>query len=352
MKYSTFIALIVAILLSMVVSKIIYFGFTPNYAADIFNKQAFKSRLDHDVYQYRVLSKAMLYAVDDWLGKDMPAQGADARILINTNNGSQRFYLAFYYLNALFLILTAILTVLLVDLPDAFTFSAAEKTLITFLVPITIGITQFTVACYDVSSYFFQLLILYIFLRFNHRQFWGTMIAVCALLIVSTTNRESSALSVSIIAVLLLTQYGFVRKSLIAIAAMAVCFLATYVALRILVVDPQHLHIVNIQMGNLLIDTNAMGLFFWLLFFYLPMAMAGEAENRWLIGLYFLFSLPYILTCLKDGVMWEVRLYIPLLLGSLFLSKLYVSAHVLRITSLIGDLKALFQKNTAASHNR
>jgi hypothetical protein len=75
------------------------------------------------------------------------------------------------------------------------------------------------------------------------------------------------------------------------------------------------------------------GLIFWGLFFYLPMAIAATVENKWLIVAFFILSLPYIYSCLKGGVLWEVRLYIPLFLSALFLSKLDVSAHAIRLSN-------------------
>jgi hypothetical protein len=336
MKFNMFISLIVAIILSMVVSKIVYFGFTPNYANFVFSKLTFNRIFEHDVYQYRVLSKYLLFAIDNWLASDMPAQGAEPRILVGTPSGSERFYLAFYYLNAAFLVLTSIMVVLIVNLDRQVRLTVMEKNLIIFLVPILIGLSQFTVCCYDVSSYFFQLLIIYIFLRFADRHYWGTMLSIGALVILSTVNRESSALSVSMAAILLLTRYGLTRKTLIGVGALAACFLATYVALRIFIVDPQHIRIMNPEAGKLFIDTNMIGLLFWMLFFYLPFAIAEKTENRILIGLFFVLSLPYIITVFKDGVLWEVRLYIPLFLGALFLSKLNVSAHAFRVSRFFG----------------
>lgn len=334
MKYNLFLSLAMAVLLSMVTSKIVYFGFTPNYAADIFSRKAFNGRFDHDVYKYRVLCKYLLFAVDDWLGRDMPEQGAEARILINTRGGSERFYLAFYYLNTAFLILTSVMVVLLLYLDRSFLFSDGEKTLISFLVPVLIGLSQFTVCCYDVSSYFFQLLALYILLRYTKRHFWLSVAGIALLVTLSTLNRESSALSVSMAALFLAVRFGLTKKVITAIALIALCFILTYIALRLIIIDPSNRRIVNIHAGKLLIDTNIVGLLFWGLFFYLPFSMAENMENRYLIGAFFLLSLPYIITCLKDGVLWEVRLYIPLLLGSLFLSRLDASAHVVRLSNI------------------
>jgi hypothetical protein len=341
MKFNTYISLVVAVVLAMVVSKIVYFGFTPNYANFVFSKPAFNSIFQHDVYQYRVLSKYLLFAIDHWLAADMPAVGAEPRILVGTVNGSERFYLAFYYLNSFFLVLTSIMVVLIVNLDRQLHLTVMEKNLIIFLVPMLIGLSQFTVCCYDVSSYFFQLLIIYIFLRFAERHYWATMLGVAVLIILSTMNRESSALSVSMVSVLLLTRYGLTRKTLVGIGVAAICFLITYVALRILIVDPQHERIFNNQVGQFFLDTNIIGLLFWGLFFYLPFAIAEETENRILIGLFFVLSLPYIITVFKDGVLWEVRLYIPLFLGSLFLSKLNVAAHAFRVSRWLSRLRVV-----------
>lgn len=334
MKYNLLMSLVVAVLLSMVTSKIVYFGFTPNYAADIFSRKAFNGRFDHDVYKYRILCKYLLFTVDDWLGKDMSEKGAEARILIKTPGGSERFYFAFYYLNTFFLVLTSIMAVLLLDLNQYILFSKAEKALITFLIPVLICLSQFTVCCYDVSSYFFQLLILYIFLRFSDRYYWISILAVGSLIVLSTMNRESSALSVSMIGLLLLMRYGFTQKALFSFGGLAAVYLATYIALHLMIVDPTHMRIINLQAGQLLIDTNLIGLIFWVLFLYLPLSISVDVENKYLIGAFFLFSLPYIYTCLKDGVLWEVRLYIPLFLGALFLSKLDASKHAVRLSDL------------------
>jgi hypothetical protein len=78
-----------------------------------------------------------------------------------------------------------------------------------------------------------------------------------------------------------------------------------------------------------------MGLIFWVLFVYLPFAMAATEENKWLIGGFFLLSLPYIITSVWTGDLWAVRLYIPLFLGGLFLSKLDVAGAAVRISDTV-----------------
>ncbi len=335
MKFDLFFSIVLGILLSMVVSKVVYYGFTPNYAADIFSKKTFNERFDHDVYKYRILSKYLLFKVDEQLGKDgMPAWLGDQRLEVNTKYASLRFYMAFYDLNAAFLILTSIMTALLLYLPGSFNFSTAEKNLILFFVPVIIGLSEFTVCCYDVSSYFFQLLILYIFLRWSSTRFWITITVIAILIILSTLNRESSALSVSMMTILLCTRFGVNRRSITAFALITVAYLLTYIALRVFIKDPSHMRIINLQAGQLLIDTNFIGLLFWGLFFYLPWSMSDRLENRYLILGFYVLSLPYIYTCLVAGVLWEIRLFVPLFLGALFLSKLDTASQVVQLSTL------------------
>jgi hypothetical protein len=77
-----------------------------------------------------------------------------------------------------------------------------------------------------------------------------------------------------------------------------------------------------------------MGVIFWVLFIYLPFAIAATEENKYLIGAFFLFSLPYIVSSLATGDLWAVRLYVPLFLGALFLSRLEVAGAAVKVSEL------------------
>lgn len=333
MKFNLFMTAILAVMLSLVVSKIVYFGFTPNHAADIFSRKSFDARFDRGGYQYRVLSKYFVYAVDSWLGKSMPERGAESRIGAVSGGASERFYYAIYYVNTVFLALVAILSVLLVNLDKSLRFSDTEKSLLVFFVPVLVGLTQFAVHYYDLSSYFLQLLILYIFLKNIDNRYGQTMTTIMGLIVLSTLNRESAEVSVALIALLLLTKYGATRRVIWSVAGMAVCWLITYLSLRLAIGNgaPATKAPANAANG-FEPDMFMMGVIFWVLFVYLPFALAAAEENKWLIGAFFLLSLPYIINCLMGGDLWAVRLFVPLFLGALFLSKLEVADATVRIT--------------------
>jgi hypothetical protein len=336
MKFNLFMTAIVAVMLSMVVSKIVYFGFTPNYEANVFSHKAFDARFDHGGNQYRVLSKYLVYGVDSWLGKSMPERGAESRVGAVSGGASERFYFAIYYVNTLFLALTSLMVVLLLNLDKSLRFSDTEKILLVFFVPVLIGLTQFTVHYYDLSSYFLELLILYVFLKNIDSRYSQTMTTIMGLIVLSTLNRESAEVSVALIAVLLLTRYGATRRAIWSIVGMAACWLLTYVVLRAAIGAGGPPPKAAASAGNgFEPDMFMMGVIFWVLFVYLPFALAATEENKWLIGGFFLLSLPYIINSVWSGDLWAVRLYVPLFLGALFLSKLEVAGAAVRISDSI-----------------
>jgi hypothetical protein len=335
MKFNLFMTSVLVVMLSMVVSKIVYFGFTPNYGADIFSHKAFDAKFDHGGNQYRVLSKYLVYGVDGLLSRSMKEGGAEARLRTVTGGASERFYNAIYYVNTLFLALTSLMVVLLLNLDKSLKFSDTEKILLAFFVPVLLGLTQFTVHYYDLSSYFLELLILYVFLKNIDIRYSQTMTMVMGLVVLATLNRESAEVSVALVALLLLTRFGATRRVVWSIVGMLGCWLVTYVVLRVVIgaggPPPKAAAITSNAFEP---DMFMMGVIFWVLFIYLPFAIAETEENKYLIGGFFLFSLPYIISSLATGDLWAVRLYVPLFLGALFLSRLEVAGAAVKVSEL------------------
>lgn len=314
MKFNLTQTIIVVVLVSFVTSNIVYFGFVSNYSRSIFAKESFTARYTTNVFKYRVLSRTLLLRLDTAIDKD----GKD-------------WYTSVFYLNTFFLILTSVLAVLLVDLP-VFSMSPGEKVCFSFLVPVVINLSQFCVVPYDTSSYFFQLLILYIFLRFYETHFLASLGAILILIALSTANRESSAISVAFLALISILKYGMTKKAVIPILLYAGSFLLTYILLRELIRSPKEAEMpISTLAGDLTAYVNILGLLFWVIFGYFSLALARTPENSYLILLFHLFCLPYIFTVFTVGILWEVRLYIPLFLSSLFLSKIDMDHYTYRL---------------------
>ena len=323
MKFRLIPAILIGLALSITTSEIVYFGYTPNYYfATRVSRNAFHYQFDHDVFKYRILSKYLLLLTDKSLQNIIPEKTKSNAFLSYIQNGSERFYYAYFYLNTFFLCLTSIIIILLLRLKKYLILTDTEKWYSLFLSIIVINLSQFALYYYDISSYFFQLAILYIFLRYEKEDYVLTLTAICALIILSTLNRESSALSASLISTFLVKKGDLSLQTLFGMLLLVLAFLAPYIFLQYTINDPLNLHFYYHDAGHLKYKINIVGISFWVLFLCLPIVTANSKDNKSAILLFHLLSMPYIIYCFKYGVLWEIRLYIPLFVSSLFISRI------------------------------
>jgi len=306
MRTSVGYSILFIILFCFVTSNMIYFGFMGDHALT-YTKNSFTKLYGAGIYQYRVLGKWLILELD----KIVDPSGKE-------------FFLSVFYFNTFFLILTGIVTVLLVNLDTAFILSRSEKYFVMLLVPLMINLTQYTVVPYDVSGYFFELLIIFIFLSFYESRYVFAMISICLLLILSTLNRESSALNVAFLINVLVLRDGFKTKAFTSMCIFIWAFLLTYICLRVMIVNKPY-NAISLLAGYLTKYVNIVGILFWLLVGTFVYILSNTRQNKNLVILFHILSLPYIFTVFYSGILWEMRLYIPLFLGSLFLSKLDTS---------------------------
>jgi len=304
MKSRLVYVLFLTILFSCITSYIVYFGFVSNYSHRMFSRPAFIDLYGKGIFHYRVLSRYWLLGLDD---------------LIDPTG--RQFYQTTFYFNTFFLVLTSIAGVLLLHLPRTFRLSEGEKILYILLIPLVINITQFVLVPYDTLGYFFQLLIAYLFLAFYEKEYGFATLSISLLLVVSTLNRESSAINLSFLITLQYFMYGWNRRTIFAAAAFILSFLVTYVLLRMVIGEAPPSG-PNALIGHLGIFVNQVGIAFWLVIAAFVHLLANDRQNRRFLLCFYLLSTPYIFLVLKDGILWEIRLYIPLFLGSLLLSKL------------------------------
>jgi len=223
----------------------------------------------------------------------------------------------------------------------ALVLQAAEKYFILFTAITTICLSQYFIFPYDVSSYFFQLLIMYVFFEMIDRDYWFTLLAIAALLFLSALNRESASLSVSLLCTLLIDKWGITKKTIGGIVLLLLSFIGTYIAIRYVVSSPEEKMSMHDNVPHPLVGNNLMGLFFWMVLFFFSLLIANTNTNRYIILIFHIISLPYIFMCLKYGNAWEIRLYIPLFLSSLFLARLNIEDS--KTTMLLAAIKRRWQ---------
>jgi len=321
MKLAIIHNILFIILFCFVTSNIVYLGFMKDRT---YTKDSFTKLFGVGVYQYRVLGRWLVLEVDEI-----------------ADPSGENFFLSIFYVNTFFLVLAGVVTVLLVNLKRVFILSWSEKYFIMLLVPLLINLTQYTVVPYDTASYFFQLLIMYIFLALYETRYILAIVSICLLLILSTLNRESSALTVAFMISILILRDGFKMKAFTSMCLFIWAFILTYVCLRVMIVNRPY-RAISLLVGYFTKYVNILGMLFWLLVGAFIYNLSITKQNKNLIILFHILSLPYILTVFHSGVLWEMRLYIPLFLGGLFLSKLETSAFSFNVRF------SLFRKNSSS----
>lgn len=319
MKSSIIHNIIIAILLAFTVNSFVYFGFVNSYSSLIFNHNDFAAQFSTGIYQYRFLSTQLLLHLHEFLlSLHLPYDMLKLKFLNDT--AEPAMFLSFYVLNTFFLVMSAVMMVLITKHP-LMKLTSAEGLLLTSVGILVIAISQFVIVPYDVSSYFFLLLFFLVFLLYAERKSGVLLFSLVGVLIISAINRETAALSISLAATLLWKKYGFTKNTLVPVGILAFAFVIVYVGIRMTAGS----FVTND--GNLLAENftqpkNLLGLLFSITLFLLTLALAKTNENRELIIVFHLLALPYLLMCFYSGILYEIRLYVPLFLCALMLGQM------------------------------
>ncbi|MGZ5274053.1 MAG: hypothetical protein ACXWCA_07050, partial [Kaistella sp.] len=146
-----------------------------------------------------------------------------------------------------------------------------------------------------------------------------TLIILGSIMLVSTLNRESSALSLALAATLLFSKFGFKKETLVPVTVLGITFLAAYLGMRFMN-ENFSTNDGNLFAQNFSEPKNMLGLLFWLVFFVFPLLLAKDRRSVNNILIFHVLSLPYIFMCFYTGILYEIRLYIPLFLTSALIS--------------------------------
>ena len=322
MKLNLLSKIIFAVLLAFTVNSFVYFGFANIYSSKILNIQSFQEQFHSGIYQYRILSGYFLI----WIYDILSTLHIDYEIFkfkfVNPDSEPQ-MYLSFYILNTFFIILSAAMMVLITE-SKSFIATNSEKLLIIAVAIFVIALSQFVIVPYDVSSYFFLLIFFYFLIQYLQQQSNSKLVILSFIIIISTLNRESSALSLSLAATLLFSKFGLQKKTILPILVLGMIFIGVYFGLRLISEN------FSTNDGNLLIQNftepkNILGILFWLVFFVFTMMLGKDQKVAKHIVLFHLLSFPYLLLCFYTGILYEIRLYIPLFLTSILLTKTELS---------------------------
>ena len=320
LKANLFFKIIFVSLFAVIVNIFIYFAFGNVYTAPLFNIDSFKEQYESGVYQYRWLSTYLLIYIYDFL-ESLPFR-IKLKMDFWDKNAQPNMFFAYAFLNTFFLILSNIILLLITE-TKYFLANQSEKIFIIAVSTLSIGISQFVLVPYDCSSYFFLFAFVLVFLKYLENKKFIPLLFLVLILVISTLNRESSALSLSFATVFLYYKYGFKKESLIPLIYLVTGFLATYIIVRLASASFE-IRNNNFFLGNISETRSRFGILFWIVFFVFSLLVSNNKQTTRNIFIFHLLSLPYIIMCFYTGALYEIRLYIPIFLSSLVISKLSI----------------------------
>lgn len=305
-------------LFAIVVNSFIYFSFGNIYSSSVLNYTDFQNQFQSGIYQYRILSGYFLNFAHDFLST-LSIDYQLFRLKFTNHNAEPQMYLSFYLLNTGFLVLSGFVMTLITE-SKSFIASESEKILLIIIALFTIAISQFVIVPYDVSSYFFLLAFFFFLIKYLEKNTPFYLLILGVLMVISTLNRESSALSLSLMAIVLYTKFGLKKETIVPIAVLGFIFISVYLGMRVMSEN------FSTNDGNLFTENfsqpkNFLGMLFWLIFFLFTLILAKDKKAVRMILIFHFLSLPYILMCIYTGILYEIRLYVPLFLTALFLGK-------------------------------
>ena len=328
--------LVIGIILPFFIQYVFYFRFTGNYMINVFSEKNFTAFYGSNVFRYRVVGRNLhlwLYhklESNEKIKKLKENDTYDKRLTALDADADNTFYLTYFIVAAIFTILTALALLYLFDTAQLYELTEPRKIFITSALVLLIGFTQFVITPYDTIGYFLLVVTGLFFIKFLHTRHWAYMVLLNAAIIVATLNRESALVSLSFMAAVYFSYYGFnlrwIRFMIIPVA----CYLLTWVGLR--------LYFSNAGPGvvteglkfwrnlNIFKASNMMGFLFAIITFYFVLNISDKPANRKLIWNFILMASPYILMIPVIGIMIEVRLWMPIILGSVLLSQVNFAA--------------------------
>ena len=328
--------LVIGIILPFLIQYVFYFRFTGNYMINVFSEKGFSTFYGTNVFRYRVVGRSLHL----WLYHKLQSNAKirsmkenasyEKRLTALDEEADNTFYLTYFITATIFTIFTALALLYLFDTAQLYEMTDSRKIFVTSALLLLIGFTQFVVTPYDNIGYFLLVATGLLFVKFLQTRHWAWLVLLNAAIIVSTLNRESALVSLSFMAAIYFSYFGFnlrwVRFMIIPVA----CYLLTWVGLRLYFNDGGPGTVTeglkfwrNLDIRQ---ASNMMGFLFAVVTFYFVLNIADKAANRKLVMNFLLMASPYILMIPVIGIMIELRLWMPIILGAVLLSQLNFAA--------------------------
>lgn len=273
------------------------------------------------IYGYRILSREAVDFITAIYKKALLGHVPAKAYILKKGTA---YYHSLFTFNTIMAVLIS-LTVDKIFRSKAFYTQITEKMrlAIVFFLAVVLALSQFVVTHYDNSAILLFLITAYFSIKYYYAPSLKMLGLVCLFTLISTLNRETACLSIAFMGALMYDKKVWSKNGFIAwlkpVGAMALVFLGTYVVLRLIIPqqEAQDYYFFesitlkyNFTMGNQIAGWTFGLLLIFFIFYY-----AFSAENKRLMKQFLFFSSPYILMIFLVGILWEIRLFMPLIFG-------------------------------------
>ncbi len=303
---------------AFILQVIIYFGFDSAY----FSYKSLHQLPDfygNDIYRYRIFSTELLNSFVNMISPLLnQLREVDFLQGIFSTSGTN-FYIAFFLFNTVFFLATLFAFIYVLKMKSFASVSSEKKYFLTVFIILILSISKYVMTPYDDISYFFLILGFQLSYSYINNPKIKTLILFSILIFISTLNRETSALNLSFFAALLLSSnavtFNQIKKITPTILMPIAAFLLAYVGVRIYFEEAQMIQD-NYWINNLSGFKNILGI----VFFIVCLKIIWEfGKNNFANQLFLLLCAPYFFVIFMGGILWEFRLFIPVILGVSFL---------------------------------
>lgn len=313
----------------IILNFIVHYGFHSSYNNLVF-QQGIPDQYYTSVYAYRFFSRELFefffHSVQQFI-KLLPVS------LDYINSKGSVFYHSIFLFNVFFQLLTVFVVNKIINNAHFYQLSELESKIILFSVSFFIIITQYIVTFYDASAYFFLLLSVYYIQDYLICKNLKTLLSLCLIVLVSTANRETAALSLSFLLILLVKDRSlkYIQNNWISIlkdiGIPTMLFLLTYFSVRLFLKYNNASNGISVNEDvylkqNFTQLNNILGILFSFITMYFIISFSKSNKNKIVIKRFLFFSLPYILMVFFVGILWEIRLFVPLFILSILLSQM------------------------------
>lgn len=306
---------------SFIIQCVFYFG----YVGDYFNYKKLTqlpSFYHENIYKYRILSLIIFNTIEPLIKNIIEFISEKSSFFAQSISSiGTPFYISLMLFNTLFLLLCTWILHKIFNLKFFKIKNEKSKILWILTIVTLIGFSEYVVTIYDIISYFFLLSIIYFSYKYFNNAKPKYIFICCVLMFISTLNRETSALNISFISILYLLHYKLNYKEILTHSTFLITtllsFLVAYIGIRLYFGQSdvvQNIYLIQ----NIKNPKNLLGIIFFGICIYYINWFSIFPINY--LKLFLWLCVPYLIFIIMGGILWEIRLFVPVLIPMIILS--------------------------------